>query len=208
MKLQDTKRIGRKNGVLLGSVALITVCAGATWAGLESGKIELRPKDADKQAQIQPPANATLDPFRDMLRMQQEMDRMFGRMLDPYFGFPGFDDAWAEMEMRPAMDMTETADAYVVQMELPGMDKTSINIEVKDRVLTVGAEQNTETKKEDENAKVLVQERSRSSFSRQVVLPGKVEEEKVSAEYKDGVLTVTLPKAPQAKNEPRKIQVS
>ncbi len=195
MKQQDTKQQKGHKGMVFGTVALLALCGGVAFAEMQSGKIELKrkgePAKTQPQTQAQP---APMDPFRDMLRLQQEMDRLFDSTLNPYAGFPEFDAAWDRQLQQPAMDLTEKPDAYTVQMELPGMDKSAINIEVKDRILTVSGERNTTTKTEDENEKVLVQERRISSFSRQVVLPKGVAADQVSAEYKSGVLTITLPK--------------
>lgn len=187
----------RRNKVYIGTVAtLVLLGTGVAWAEMQGGKIELK---QDTQAQNQTPAQtqtqpAPMDPFRDMLRLQQEVEQLFGNTLNPYSGFPEFESIWNQQQLQPAMDLSERPDAYIVQMELPGMDKSEITVNVKDHVLKVSAEHKGSTKKEDANEKVLVQERSLNSFSREVVLPKSVNENQVVAEYKNGILTITLPK--------------
>ncbi len=196
MKHETTTRNYKHKGMLFGTVAVLALCGGLAFAEMQTGKIELKKKDASAQNQSQTQTRqAQPDPFRDMLRLQREVDQLFGDTLDPYIGFPDFDVAWNQQLQQPAMDLTEKPDAYTVQMELPGMDKSDIDIEVKDRVLTVSGEHKVETKTENKNEKTLVQERSMSAFSRQVVLPKSVNTDQVSAEYKNGVLNITLPKA-------------
>jgi HSP20 family protein len=91
-------------------------------------------------------------------------------------------------------------------MDLPGLEKSDIYIEVKERVLAIsGSRKQSTEKKKDE--KILMQERSISSFSREVVLPKSVDTDAVSAEYKNGVLTITLPKI-EKDREARKIKIN
>jgi len=173
------------------TVVLLLVAGTQVWAGKHGGQIQLK-KDApvlqEQQLQEQ---RETLDPFRDMLQLQREMERVFGNVLNPYSGFPEFEPMFGR-NLQQAMDLRELPDAFVVQMDLPGMDKSDINIEVRDHILTVKAERHQATEKKDE--KILMQERSVNAFSREVVLPQGVDPDAVSAEYKAGVLTITLPK--------------
>lgn len=205
MKHEMTTRINRHRGMLFSTVAVLALCSGVAIAEMQSGKIELKKKGepAQTQTQTQP---AQPDPFRDMLRLQREVDQLFGDTLNPYIGFPDFDVAFSQQQGQPAMDLTEKPAAYTVQMELPGMNKSDINIEVKDRILTVSGERKTSTEKDNDQGKVLVQERSLSEFSRQVVLPKTVNADQVSAEYKNGVLTITLPKT-EKDQQSQKIEI-
>lgn len=203
MKQQGTKRKTTRAEAIAGATLVLLLVAGATaWAAKGDGKIQLK-KDAtalEQRAQTR----QRLDPFRDMLQMQREMERLFNDTLNPYSGFPGF-EATFEQEFQQAMDLRETADAFVVQMDLPGLEKSDISIEVKDHVLIVSGERK-QAKEEKKDEKVIMQERSVSSFSREVVLPKSVDADAAMAEYKAGVLTITLPKTGKDK-EIRKIKI-
>lgn len=103
----------------------------------------------------------------------------------------------------PRVDVKETKDAYEVLADLPGLDKKDINISLHDNVLTLKGERKYEEKKEDENRNYY--ERAYGSFCRSFRLPDKVQDKDIKAEYKDGVLRVTLHKAEDAK--PRLIDI-
>lgn len=103
----------------------------------------------------------------------------------------------------PAMDVYQNNDNVVAMIELPGMKKEDIEISLHDGVLTIAGERKTETV-EGENAERT--ERFVGKFRRSVTLPTRVDANKVSASYKDGILTVTLPKAEDAK--PKQIHVN
>ena len=103
----------------------------------------------------------------------------------------------------PRVDVKETKDAYQVMADLPGLEKKDINISLHDNVLTVKGERKSEEKSEDENQHYC--ERTYGQFSRSFQLPNKVEQKDIRAEYKDGVLTVILKKAEEAK--PREIDI-
>lgn len=173
-------------------VVLLLLGGSMTWAGKHDGKIQLKKDKPAKQEQKAPEQQQELDPFRDLYNLQQEMKRLFGNTLYPYSGFPEF-EAVLDQEMEQSMDLSERPDAFVVQMDLPGLQKSDIAIEVKDHVLTVSGERRENLKKQKDE-KVLMQERRLNSFSREVVFAKNVDADTVTAEYKAGVLTITLPK--------------
>jgi HSP20 family protein len=109
---------------------------------------------------------------------------------------PGLSSSWV-----PALDVYEDADKVTVQLELAGMKKDGFDISLEDDVLVISGSRAAE-KREGENFR---SERVFGAFSRSVALPSPVKPDQVKALYQDGVLTVTLPKAEEAK--PRKIQV-
>ena len=108
-----------------------------------------------------------------------------------------------ETEFAPAFDVSETEKELIVKAEVPGMDKKDININLSDGLLTITGEKKHEKKEEDENYHCF--ERRYGKFSRTMRLPTEVETEKVDAVYKDGVLTITLPKTETVK--PKKIEI-
>ena len=119
-----------------------------------------------------------------------------------------FADSWqdarpAAMDRLLALDIREDADAYTVVTALPGLSADKINVSLQDGVLTIAAE--IEPPQVDENSHILAQERLYGKFSRSITLPEAVNSDAVEAQYSEGVLTLTLPKAPEAK--PRQIAI-
>ena len=116
-----------------------------------------------------------------------------------------FDRFWPEWtrdlgeEISPTVDLSEKDGKYYLTAELPGMNKEDISITVEDGCVTISGkkEENTEEKGKD----FYLKETRHGSFSRSFRLPGHVEEDKVDASYKDGVLTVVLPHAQEAKTK-------
>jgi len=103
----------------------------------------------------------------------------------------------------PALDLYQNTDNVVAIVELPGMRKEDIEISLHDGMLTIGGERKEQT---DEGQSATRTERSTGKFRRSITLPTRVDANKVNATYKDGLLTVTLPKAEEAK--PKQIQVN
>ena len=103
----------------------------------------------------------------------------------------------------PALDLYQNNDNVVAVVELPGMRKEDIEISLHDGTLTIGGERKSETGTDDKATRT---ERVSGKFRRSITLPTRVDSNKVSASYKDGILTVTLPKAEEAK--PKQIQVN
>ena len=104
----------------------------------------------------------------------------------------------------PALDLYQNNDNVIAVVELPGLRKEDIEISLHDGTLTIGGERKSETDANGENATRT--ERFTGKFRRSITLPTRVDANKVNATYKDGVLTVTLPKAEEAK--PKQIQVN
>jgi len=109
-----------------------------------------------------------------------------------------------EIGWMPAVDVLEKDDKFVVKAELPGMKEEDINVSVVGDTLTIKGEKKTETEVKEEDYYRC--ERAYGSFYRSIPLPSTVDSAKIEASYEDGVLEVTLPKAPEVK--PKKIAVS
>ena len=103
----------------------------------------------------------------------------------------------------PPVDILERNDHFVIRAELPGLDRNDMDVHVEDGVLTLKGERKREAEPEEGNA--FRTERIYGAFTRSFTLPTTVDASKVSAAYKDGVLTVTVPKAEAAK--PKKIEI-
>jgi HSP20 family protein len=133
-----------------------------------------------------------LTPWTGLSTMKQEMDRLFDRFWEgdsPQLPSMG---TWA-----PALDVSETKDAIMVKAEVPGMDSKDIQLSLHDQTLTLKGEKKQEKEEKDEH--YYRAERSYGAFVRAVRLPATVDGSKVAAIFKNGLLTVTLPKAPAAK---------
>ena len=100
----------------------------------------------------------------------------------------------------PRVDVRETAASYLMEMDLPGLSEKDVEISLKDRVLSISSvkEAESENKKVDEEGEYLIRERRSSSFSRRFTLPEDIDAEKVEANFKNGVLTITIPRRPEA----------
>jgi HSP20 family protein len=103
----------------------------------------------------------------------------------------------------PALDLYQTSDNVVAVVEVPGMSKEDIDISLHDGMLSIAGKRQS-TSGDEENAERT--ERFSGKFRRSITLPTRVEAGKVSATYKDGILTITLPKAEEAK--PKKVEVT
>lgn len=138
------------------------------------------------------------DPFRDLNRVQEHLNRFFGDELFRRTGESAL-SAWA-----PAVDIRETKDELVLEADLPGFEEKDLDIRVEDNTLTVRGERKFEKKVEEEN--YLRMERAYGSFSRSFGLPRTVNTESIKAVYRDGVLSIRLPKREEAK--PKQVKVS
>jgi HSP20 family protein len=101
------------------------------------------------------------------------------------------------------VDITENENSYVVKAELAGLSKDDVKITMKEDVLTIRGEKKSETKSENENVHLL--ERRYGRFVRAFRLPSSVNSKKIDATFKDGILTLSLPKAEEAK--PKEIEI-
>jgi HSP20 family protein len=105
----------------------------------------------------------------------------------------------------PAIDVTEDADAYTLTAELPGMAESDIEVALTDDMLTIKGEKKEGKETKDKN--YYLSERNYGVFRRSFALPDGVDRDAIGAEFAKGVLTVKLPKAAEAKAEPKKIAV-
>lgn len=129
----------------------------------------------------------------DILGMQKDINRMF----ENFFRGGLEDSSLMTSSWSPAVDIAETGDEYLAKVELPGVDKNDIKITMENNILTIRGEKQQEKKEKDVNFHRV--ERFYGSFQRSFELPGSVKTEKMDAEYKDGILTIHMPKAEEAK---------
>ncbi len=138
-------------------------------------------------------AEESLNPFEEMQKIQQEMDRMFQslhqRMLKDDM-FKKYDLALSSN--KPAMDMEDLGKKYRVRLNIPGVDYKNIKISIKDRELIVKAK--TEREKREERGNFVKQERFVGSYERMIPLPKDANGDKIKSTYKDGVLEILIDK--------------
>ena len=141
------------------------------------------------------------DPFRELDDLQTRLSTLFGR--SPIRKDGEKREALTVAEWAPLVDIVEDEKEYLIKAELPEVKKEDIKIGVQDDVLTISGERQYE--KEEKNKKYHRVERAYGSFARSFTLPEDSDGDKLSAEFKDGVLKVHLPKSEKAK--PKKIEV-
>ncbi len=139
------------------------------------------------------------DPF---MALQREMNRMFDNFFED-FGLTRWDET--SSGFYPQIDVKETDKEFQVIAELPGLDEKDIDISLSDDVLILRGEKRLE--KEEKESNFYRMERSYGAFHRAIPLPAEVDTQHVEAVYKKGVLTVHLPKKPEAQRKVKKIAV-
>lgn len=147
----------------------------------------------------QSPELASWPALDRLASLRDELDTLFEMPLWSGFGRQSqLFSAWT-----PALDVYQNNDNVIAMIELPGMKKEDIEISLHDGMLTISGERKTESQQGDKAER---SERFVGKFRRSITLPTRIDANKVSASYKDGILTVTLPKAEEAK--PKQIQVN
>jgi HSP20 family protein len=138
-------------------------------------------------------------------RHRGDLARLHGEMDDLFDGFfRGLDRPFSGYKAWPAIDVAEEEDAIVVRAEVPGCTVDDIDISVHGNVLTISGEKKMSEEKKEKGYYHM--ESSYGSFRREVTLPTDVNQSKVDATYKDGVLSITLPKAEKARTIKVKIK--
>ena len=136
------------------------------------------------------------NPTRNLISISDEIDRFFN---DFGLNLRESDTVW-----RPSVDLSETENTYEVKAEMPGMKKEDIKVEVKENVLILTGEKKHETKDDKKNFHRL--ERVYGKFQRSFRLPREVKSEEIKAKYRNGVLTVEIPKTEEMK--PKEVSVA
>jgi HSP20 family protein len=138
------------------------------------------------------------DPFRNF---GERMRRFFGEGFDPFGRFG--EENWSLAAWAPACDIFETDNEIVVKAELPEVKKEDVKVSVENNILTIHGERKFSEETKRENYHRL--ERSYGEFTRSFTLPSFVDTGKINAEFKDGMLRVTMPKREEAK--PKQVEV-
>lgn len=141
------------------------------------------------------------DPFRDVAALQDRINRIFN---DSFGCSRDLDDEVSLYDWRPPVDIYETDDGIVLKVELPGVDKDDVSVEVKDNVLTLKGERLLDPEIKDE--RYYRKERSFGKFNRSFSLQEPIKPDLIKAGFKDGILTVEVPRPEEEK--PKQITVN
>ena len=153
-------------------------------------------------------AAAPARPWQPFESLRREIDRLFedfgmGPWQLPLRRFSlGGHETWPAV---PVVDFTDTEKAYEITAELPGLDEKNVEVKVADGTMTIKGEKQDE--REEKKKDYYLRERNFGSFERVFQVPEGVDTNKIQATFKKGVLTVTLPKKPEAQKSPQKIEV-
>jgi HSP20 family protein len=139
-----------------------------------------------------------LDPFAEFQQMSRVIDRMFGDVRQSSFG----DAATFALPV----DLYEKDNTFFVRAAVPGVSPEQLDVEIQNNVLTIKGE-TKQTWEEGEDTKVYHREYRYGSFSRSIRLPERLDLEKVDAEFKDGFVTISIPRVPEVKPQALKVSV-
>jgi HSP20 family protein len=147
-------------------------------------------------------------PFDILLRGRDGLHRQLDRLFDDFWDngrMSSLLGSWNGAGLSPRVDETEDDKAYHIEVELPGMDHSDVDVSYSDGLLTISGEKKQE--KEEKEKDYYRKERSFGSFRRVLPIPVAVDEAKIQASFKKGVLTIDLPKTREAQKKVKKIAV-
>jgi HSP20 family protein len=139
------------------------------------------------------------NPLQDLMVLQDRMNRLFEDATQRRNQADGAGDEFERADWTPASDIYETESGYLIAIDLPGIDRNALEIDMDDNRLVVKGTRAIAESKQHRS------ERPRGKFLRTYSVPGSVEHAKIAAEYKDGVLQISLPKRTEQK--PKKINI-
>lgn len=140
------------------------------------------------------------EPFREFEGLQRDMNRLFDSLARTGDGGLGNDIAYM-----PAAEIQETSEAIQLRLEVPGMEAKDLDVQVTQEAVAISGERKTETKTEEKG--INRSEFHYGSFRRVIPLPARIKNDQVQADYKNGVLSLTLPKAEEEKNKVVKVNL-
>ncbi len=139
------------------------------------------------------------NPWQEMNSLQRQMNRLFDDMLVPTTVVE------RNFTRVPAAELQETAEAIHLKLELPGIEAKNLDVQVTENAISIKGERKSETKTEEKG--VTRSEFHYGKFQRVIPLPTRIQNTNVTAEYKDGILNLTLPKAEEEKNKVVKVNL-
>jgi HSP20 family protein len=138
------------------------------------------------------------EPFREIDSLQREMNRLFDHLASPT-------GEMGSTAFVPAAELHETEDAVHIKLEVPGMEAKDLDVQVTAEAVAISGERKSETKTEENG--MTRSEFRYGKFRRVIPLPTRIQNTNVAAEYKDGILNLTLPKAEEEKNKVVKVEL-
>ena len=146
-----------------------------------------------------------MDIGASLAAMQEEMNRLFDHF---YTGTQLYLTDWdKKIADLPSVNVVEDGTSFKVEAELAGIDPKNVEVEVANGCLTLKGERKEQTEEKREDGNYLRQEISYGSFVRTIPLPDTADSDKAKASFKNGILTVTVPKKPEAQQKPKKIEI-
>jgi HSP20 family protein len=137
----------------------------------------------------------TRSTYRNPWRELDTLSNRLGQMFDEGFPVPSNGGNWM-----PAVNVEETSDQLILTAELPGLKQDDVELEVENNILTIRGEKTEERQEGDESKRYHVWERRYGAFQRSFTLPRTVKADEIAAEFKDGILSVRMPKSSEAKS--------
>ena len=151
------------------------------------------------------------DIFDEMERMREDMERNFNRFFKgtdrPLLTGTGEENLPQQMYRRPVTDLREEDNKIIAEMEVPGIPKDKLEVNITNDEIEVKGEQESEVKDEDNEEGYYRYERRCNSFYRRIPLPAEVDSDKAMASYKDGILKVEVPKTKQVEEKKKRLQI-
>ena len=146
------------------------------------------------------------NPARELLNVEREFNKLFNTFNNRF----GFDESTMNEELEnavwsPLTDISENKDQYILKLDLPGVSKENLKLNFHDGELIISGERKQE--KEDKDSKYHRIERTYGKYFRSFTLPQTIQADKINAEFKDGQLTITVPKSEEAKPKELEIKV-
>jgi len=160
------------------------------WHAVSEDKVQLSAKTFDNTHNFLNAPNS--DPFKQMQRMQEEMQKSFGQFNSMFADDPFFKEAYGKMSISPMSDIKEDTNNYIVELNIPGADEQRIEITNKNNQLHIFASQ--QTSKDEKSDTYLHREKYSQSFARSFTLPDDADLNNLNSDYDKGVLKITIPK--------------
>jgi HSP20 family protein len=148
------------------------------------------------------------NPWQEMNSLQRQLNRLFDDVMTPNLG-----SEFGNVDRIPAAELTETEDAVHLKLEIPGMEAKDLDVQVMVDRVSISGERKSETQTEEKGVTRLSEgvffrtEFRYGKFQRVIPLPTRIQNTNVTAEYKDGILNLTLPKAEEEKNKVVKVNL-
>jgi HSP20 family protein len=149
--------------------------------------------------EIEPWESFSWEPMREIEHMQRRMNRLIERLM------PEGNGGLPMLNFMPSAEIEEMADEVHLKVEIPGLEAKDLNIEVTEDAVAISGERKSETKTEEKG--IVRSEFRYGKFQRRIPLPTHVQNDKAKAEYKNGILTLTLPKSEKDKKKVTKVKV-